>query len=249
MIRFLQRDNRFTKAFFFVVIAAASVGMVVYLIPGLMGMGASTADTYAIIYPHWYSRIFSSGVTISQQTVSQRVSRQLQSNPQYAENPMIVHYFEQQAGQQMVQQQVLLIEAEKLGIQASDSDVANFLHQGQFGEYLFPNGQFIGPDRYADFIARQFNMSVPDFEQEVKQEIIVRRLRALITASAKVSDAEVRAAYLKQNVKIKFDYAVIASDAAEGFDQADGRRTGGLLQEECRAVCGGGAGRAPGDLL
>jgi peptidyl-prolyl cis-trans isomerase D len=212
MIRFLQRDNRFTKAFFFVVIAAASVGMVVYLIPGLMGMGASTTDTYAIIYPHWYSRIFSSGVTVSQQTVSQRVSRQLQSNPAYADNPMITHYFEEQAGRQLVQEQVLLIEAEKLGIQASDSDVAGFLHQGQFGEYLFPSGQFIGADRYADFVARQFNMTVAVFEQEVKQEILVRRLRALITAGAKVSDAEVRAAYLKQNVKIKFDYAVIASD-------------------------------------
>jgi peptidyl-prolyl cis-trans isomerase D len=212
MIRFLQRDNRFTEAFFFVVIAAASVGMVVYLIPGLMGMGGSTADTYAIIYPHWYSKIFSSGVTISQQTVSQRVARQLQSNPAYADNPMIAHYFEQQAGQQLVQEQVLLIEAEKLGIKANDSDVANFLHQGQFGEYLFPNGQFIGSDRYADFVARQFNMTVANFEQEVKQEILVRRVRALITAGAKVSDAEVRAAYLKQNVKIKFDYAVIASD-------------------------------------
>ena len=43
MIRFLQRDNRITKAFFVVVIAAASVGMVVYLIPGLTGQGASQA--------------------------------------------------------------------------------------------------------------------------------------------------------------------------------------------------------------
>jgi peptidyl-prolyl cis-trans isomerase D len=212
MIRFLQRDNRFTKAFFIVVIAAASVGMVVYLIPGLMGMGASTADTYAIIYPHWYSKIFSSGVTISQQTVSQRVSRQLASNPSYADNPMIVHYFEQQAGQQLVQEQVLMIEAEKLGISATDSDVVSFLHQGQFGEYLFPNGQFIGSDRYTDFVAREFNMTVAAFEQEVKQEVIRRRVQALITAGVQVSDAEARAEYLKKNVKIKFDYAVIASD-------------------------------------
>ena len=51
MIRFLQRDNRVTKAFFVVIIAAASVGMVVYLIPGLTGMGASAADTYAVDLP------------------------------------------------------------------------------------------------------------------------------------------------------------------------------------------------------
>ena len=72
MIRFLQRDNRVTKAFFVIVIAAASVGMVIYLIPGLTGAGASTADTFATIYPHWYSRVLSSGVTISRQAVSQR---------------------------------------------------------------------------------------------------------------------------------------------------------------------------------
>ena len=213
MIRFLQRDNRVTKAFFVIIIAAASVGMVIYLIPGLTGMGASTADTYAAIYPHWYSRLLSSGVTISQQAVSQRASRQIQQRyPQYAGNPQIEHMIEQQVGQQLVQQQVLLIEAEKLGIQATDDDVAQFLHQGQFGEYLFPNGQYIGSDRYSDFVARQFNMPVPAFELEVKRDIVVRRLEALIAGGATVGDAEVRDDYRKQNVKIKFDYAVITSD-------------------------------------
>ena len=58
MIRFLQKDNRMTKALFIVIIGAASVSMVVYLIPGLTGQGAHRADTYAVIYPHWYSRFF-----------------------------------------------------------------------------------------------------------------------------------------------------------------------------------------------
>ena len=196
-----------------IIIAAASVGMVIYLIPGLTGMGASTADTFATIYPHWYSRLLSSGVTISQQTVSQRANRQIQQRyPQYAGSPQIERMIEQQVGQQLVQQQVLLIEAEKLGIHATDDDVAQYLHQGQFGEYLFPNGQYIGSNRYSDFVARQFNMSVPAFEQEVKRDIVVRRLEALIAGGATVGDAEVRDAYRKQNVKIKFDYAVITSD-------------------------------------
>ena len=76
MIRFLQRDNRLTKAFFIVIIAAASVGMVVYLIPGLMGMGGTSADDYAVIYPHWYSRLLSSGDAVSQQRVSQLAHQQ-----------------------------------------------------------------------------------------------------------------------------------------------------------------------------
>ncbi|MGA2278591.1 MAG: peptidylprolyl isomerase, partial [Terracidiphilus sp.] len=95
---------------------------------------------------------------------------------------------------------------------ATDDDVAHFLHQGQFGEYLFPNGNYIGDDRYTNFVATQFNMSIPDFQQEVKESIIIRRLQALVTASVTVGDAEVRDAYRKQNIKIKFDYAVISSD-------------------------------------
>ena len=65
MIRFLQKDNRLTKSLFVVIIAAASVSMVVYLIPGLTGQGASSADTYAVVYPHWYSKLLSSGEVIT----------------------------------------------------------------------------------------------------------------------------------------------------------------------------------------
>ena len=60
MIRFLQKDNRVVKALFVVIIAAASVSMVVYLIPGLTGQGGVSADTFAVVYPHWYSRWLSS---------------------------------------------------------------------------------------------------------------------------------------------------------------------------------------------
>jgi len=115
--------------------------MVVYLIPGLTGMGANTTDTYATVYPHWYSRFFSSGDTISQQRVSQMARQQLmRRGPQYADNPMIVSIIERQVGQQLVQQKILLAEAEKLGISASDDDVIQFLHQGQFGQFLYPTG-------------------------------------------------------------------------------------------------------------
>src|ERR1035438_3863351 len=135
MIRFLQaKDSQIVKAIFVVIIAVVSVGMVIYLIPGLTGMGASSADTYAMIYPHWYNSIFSSGMTVSQERVSMAARRQVQQrNPQYADNPAILRLFEQQVGQQMVQQQILLAEAGKLGVTATGDDVIQFLHQGQFG--------------------------------------------------------------------------------------------------------------------
>jgi peptidyl-prolyl cis-trans isomerase D len=213
MIRFLQTDNRITKALLVVIIGAASVSMCVYLIPGLTGGGASSPDTYAVVYPHWYSRFLSSGDPVSQVRVEQVARQQLQQrNPQYADNPMILNFFETQVGQQLVQQQVLLQVADKLGIRATDEDVRQYLHTGPTGEVIFPNGKFIGNDQYAALISQRLNMSVKDFEESVKTDIVVRRLQALITAGVTVSDPEVREAYRKQNLKIKFDYAVISSD-------------------------------------
>jgi len=213
MIRFLQKDNRVVKALFVVIIAAASVSMVVYLIPGLTGQGGVSADTFAVVYPHWYSRWLSSGETISQERVSQQARMQLQQrNPQYASNPMIVSLFEQQVGQQMVQQQILLTEAQRLGISATNDDVIQYLHQGQAGQVLFPNGQFIGKEQYASLIATRFDMSVADFEESVKHDIAIRRLQSLITAGVTVGDKEAREFYRKNNLKVKFQYAVISGD-------------------------------------
>ncbi len=213
MIRFLQKDNRLTKALFVVIIGAASVSMVVYLIPGLTGQGASSADTYAVVYTHWYSRFFSAGEVISQQKVSELARQRVQQQyPQYADNPMILNMIEPQVGQQLVQQQILLAEADKLGIHATSADVLQYLHTGPAGQVLFPNGQFIGSDQYASLIQNRFNISVADFEENVKHDIAMRRLESLVTAGVTVSDQEVRETYRKHNIKIKFDYAVISSD-------------------------------------
>jgi peptidyl-prolyl cis-trans isomerase D len=213
MIRFLQKDNRLTKALFVVIIGFASVSMVVYLIPGLMGQGASGADTFAVVYPHWYSRFLSAGDVISQQKVSQLATRRIQEQyPQYAGNPMITNMIAPQVGQQLVQQQILLNEAQKLGINVTDADLRAYLQTGPAGQVLFPNGVFIGPDKYAQLIQGRFDMTVPDFEKSVKEDIAVRRLESLITAGVTVSEKDVREAYRKSNIKIKIDYAVLSAD-------------------------------------
>ncbi|MGH9562642.1 MAG: peptidylprolyl isomerase, partial [Terracidiphilus sp.] len=213
MIRFLQSDNRITKALFVVVIGMASIAMVVYLIPGLAGAGASSPDTYAVVYPHWYSHYLSTGDTISEAQVQQMTETQLrQRNPQYADNPMIVKLFEQQVGQQLVQQKMLLQEAHNLGIYANDEDVRHILTTGANARVLYPNGKYIGDQAYRQLVDENMHESVDQFESNIKDQIAIQRLEALVTAGVTVSDQEVRETYRKQNVKIKFDYAVISGD-------------------------------------
>jgi len=135
-----------------------------------------------------------------------------QRGPQYANNPMLLQYFEQQVGQQLVQQQVLLEEARRLGITATKDDVIKYLQTGPTGQVIFPDGKYIGDQAYAQLVNDRLNMSVKDFEDGIRDDITARRLQALITSGVTVSDNEVRSTYIKQNIKIKFDYAVISSD-------------------------------------
>jgi peptidyl-prolyl cis-trans isomerase D len=212
MIRFLQKDTKLAKAIYVVIIGAASVGMVVYLIPGLMNGASAAPDTYAEVYPHWYSKFFHSGDVVSLQKVQQAARQQLQQYPQYADNPMILNYMMQQAGQHLVQQQILLTEAQKLGVTATNDDVRKFLHTGMMGETFFPSGKYIGDAAYTNMINTRANMSVTDFEDSIRKQIILDRLQKLITASVSVSDQEVRDSYRKESTKIKFDYAVLNGD-------------------------------------
>lgn len=223
MIRFLQKDTKMAKAIYIVIIAAASVGMVVYLIPGLMNTGVSAPDTYAEVYPHWYSKIFRSGDTVSLQRVQQVARQQIQQrNPQYLDNPMIMNFFTQQVGQQLVEQQILLTEAGKLGITADNEDVVKYLHSGPTGQVLFPNGKFIGEAAYTNLVNTNANMTVAEFEEGIRKQIIIQRLEAYVTAPVTVSDKDVRENYRKENIKIKFDYAVIdGNDVRKTINPSD----------------------------
>ena len=72
----------------------------------------------------------------------QRVQQQY---PQYAGNPMIMNMIEPQVGQQLVQQQILLDEAEKLGIHVTDADVRSYLQTGPPGQVSVPEREVHRP--------------------------------------------------------------------------------------------------------
>jgi peptidyl-prolyl cis-trans isomerase D len=122
---------------------------------------------------------------------------------------MVLPYLMPRAAQALIQREVLLQEANRLGLQLTDADLRRAMQTGPFAQALFPNGQFIGEDRYADFVSNYFHTSIQDFESQVKKEIEINRLQAMVTGGITVSDQEVRDAYRDQGTKIKFDYAVI----------------------------------------
>ncbi len=215
MIRFLQKDNRIVKSIFIVIIGAAVVTMVITLIPGIFQDATVTADTYATVYPHWYSRFTFAGEKVSMSRVQAFAQQQAQRQGQRIPPQFMDRYIQMilpQAAQQLILQRVMLSEADSLEIKANDDDVRNFLHTGQLAEYFFPNGQFIGEDKYKQVVYSLAGISTDEFEKEVREQIVLTRLQRFVTAGVSVGDNELRDQYRKQNLKIKFDYAVISSD-------------------------------------
>ncbi len=218
MIRFLQQDNKLVKIMFGVIIGAACVSMVVYLVPGLMDPsgGAGAAGVYATVHtPGFLGRIFGESDDIKTQDVARLADRQLQQQhfPESMQRSLMP-YMMSRAGQVMVERMILKQEADRLHLQVSDEDLKTYLKTGPLAQYIFPNGQYIGDDGYINFIQMAMGQDETrsDFETQVKDDLELQRLQALITGGVTVSDDAVRAAYRVQGTKVKFDYAVVSAD-------------------------------------
>lgn len=210
MIRFLQKDNRLVKAVFVVIIAAAIVTMVITLVPGIFQDNVAGNDTYATVNSGgFFSRIFSPGKKISIQEVQAAAQRQLQ---QQRLPDFVLPFMIQRVGAGLIQQAVMLQEADRLGLKVTDEDLRQFLHSGMFGQVLFPNGKYVGDDQYASIVQNNFGMSRQDFEGQLKKEILLNRLRQVVTGGVAVTDNEVRDSYRKQGAKIKIQYAVLKAE-------------------------------------
>jgi peptidyl-prolyl cis-trans isomerase D len=221
MIRILQQDSRITKVIFAVIIGAAIVTMVITLVPGIFDNGtANDASVFATVHsPGVIGRIV--GETTSIKTVDvQRAAEQQMQQQQMPE--FYLQFIMQRAGQVQVERAVLKHEADRLGLQVSDDDLRSFLQHGPYSQYLFPGGKFIGDDQYTNFVQSAFRLPVAQFQDELKEDIELQRLQALVTGGVSVADSAVRAQYLQTGTKVKFDYAVISgSDIKASINPSD----------------------------
>jgi peptidyl-prolyl cis-trans isomerase D len=209
MIRILQQDNRATKAIFAVVIGAAIVTMVITLVPGIFDNGTTgDVSVYATVRtPGLLGKIAGETTSIKTADVQRTAERQMQ---QQQLPDFYLQFVMSRAGQLEVERAVLTHEADHLGLRVSDDDLKTYLKNGPYSQYLFPGGTFIGQEQYINFVESAFHLPITQFETEVKSDLELQRLQALVTGGVSVSDSAVRAEYLRTGTKVKFDYAVIS---------------------------------------
>jgi peptidyl-prolyl cis-trans isomerase D len=221
MIRILQQDNRIIKIVFGVIIVVAIAAMTITLVPGIFNNdGTNNPAVYATVRsPGLLGRFGVDSVTIQSADVQREAQAQMrqQNLPDF-----YMQFLMSRAGQIEVERAVLQREADRLGLQVSNADLRNYLQSGPYSAYLFPSGHFIGQDRYIDFVEQYFQLPVAQFENEVKSDLELQRLQALVTGGVTVSDQAVRAQYMQTGTKVKFAYAVVsAADVKQTINASD----------------------------
>lgn len=117
---------------------------------------------------------------------------------------------DQQILQQMVDERAALAEADRLGIEVGDREVRQrILTTPAFLE----NGAFIGEQRYQQLLRMQRPpMTAAQFENSVRQQLTIEKLRAALTDWLSVTDKELEQEYRRRNDKVKLAVVAVPAD-------------------------------------
>jgi peptidyl-prolyl cis-trans isomerase D len=210
MIRFLQTQGPTKKIILSGILLVICGAMVITFIPGGL-----TSELTGTLGKDVVAKV--DGGEISSEEVRQTARQMAQQEAQrYGEMaakimPFLIQQETMRAVDQMINRQALLSEAGRMGLRVTPEEVKDELQHGRYAATFFPGGNFIGQAEYEDMLQRA-NLTPTKFEQAVGNDILLTKLQALISGSASVSEAEIHEQFIKQNSKVKFDYAILKQD-------------------------------------
>jgi peptidyl-prolyl cis-trans isomerase D len=196
MYRFFKRNREAVKKYLLIFfLSIVSIGMVITLAPIQMG-DTSRAESNVL------ASIDGSNITTTD--LHRTIQRHLRNSPQMDESKMIPLVAGSQLNE-MVLVRAFGGQAKKMGIEVSDAELGQAL---QSISWLVQNGSFIGMDRYQDVIYQQTGMSVPEFEAELRDELLQDKIRRVVTDGVEVTPQEVREEFQRRNAKAKIEYVL-----------------------------------------
>jgi peptidyl-prolyl cis-trans isomerase D len=109
-----------------------------------------------------------------------------------------------QALDQLIDQVLMLQEAEGINLKVTDEELA----QAVRGMSVFQTAGIFDPGRYRNVLA-QVNLTPEAFQASQRDALLIQKLRVFITGSVKVSDQEMLEWYNWNNAEVSIDYALV----------------------------------------
>lgn len=205
---FMRRHRRWLYVFLWVVIAA----FIILYIPAFQGPDAgSPGDVYAEVGGH--------KITVGefQKTYDMQRRRLEQLYPGRLDAATLEQLgLEEQALSMLVEERLMSLEAERLGIQVDDETLAREI--GRAPE-LQRDGRFVG----AAEIKRRLELSGvsnQEFEEGFRTRLMAQRLQALFTDGLNVTSAEAEKEFRRRTEQVKAEYVLVPVERFKGQEQA-----------------------------
>src|SRR5215831_12381699 len=206
MIRFLQSGNKAAKYILGGFLTILAVSMVAYLIPGFMSGTNSSAQSGTVASVNGVNIERDDVLRLAQQQVEQARAggRQVPS--------FLLPMLRQRAAEELIQRQEVIYEAERLGLMVSDQEIFDEVLRQVDKSVFFPGGKWIGDkefDKKFEQLLAENGRTVADFKRDMRNDLLRRKLYYTIAAGATIPQADVEKMYKDQNLKVKFQYAVL----------------------------------------
>ncbi len=194
MAGLFENKQVLTRIFIGIFVGLIAVSMLLYLVPQGPGAGATTTDTVATVGGR--------GITV------QDIQQRMQQISQGRQIPKIMEsFYARQILDSLVFEKEIEYEADRLKITVTNDELATVIKQ--ILPTAFNGDSPVGMDQYAAQVQQRFQVPVPEFESEIRRELLMQKFQKLVTDGISASPAELKDQFNYQNQKVKLEYAFI----------------------------------------
>jgi peptidyl-prolyl cis-trans isomerase D len=182
------------------VIGLIALSMLLYLVP----QGPTTAE----VSTDSVAQVGDLTVTVAD------VRKQLNEIEQRNQVPkQLESFYARQILAQLVFQKEIEYEAKRLGIRVSPDEIADRIRQVL--PTAFNGDTPVGMDQYAAQVQSRFQMTVPVFEELIREGLLEEKFHKLVTDGISASPGDLQDEFRLRNEKVKLDYALIKPEELE----------------------------------
>ncbi|MDA8020987.1 MAG: peptidyl-prolyl cis-trans isomerase [Thermoanaerobaculia bacterium] len=121
-----------------------------------------------------------------------------------------------QALEQAVNREILLMEAERVGLRVSDEEIKKLLIE----IFSDADGKFVGTER-VNQILRGRRQSQAEFADQIRKEELIRKLQIMMSSTTYVSETDVERSWREQNEKAKIRFVKLPATEVQDVEPTE----------------------------
>jgi peptidyl-prolyl cis-trans isomerase D len=231
----IMRRKKALKGILWAVIFALALGMLLFFVPGV-NMGNVATDSSAASVD---------GKTIPMKDFLDAYRRLVKRYSDGGKNKTDPETLKalgvpKRVLDELISEKVLEVVASRFGIEVTPAEIRQAI---ETSSYLQDQGKFIGIERYKALLAAN-DLSVEEFEEEMRTAQLRKKVRAIITDSMEIPDRELREEFSNANQKTQVEFAILKKEDfkkrvkptdAELHAYFDGHKTEYQIKEKRKA--------------